>query len=209
MHAAFLCTANLQACLPCDAPRNAGISTPPVEIVPLGVEVSAQPAVLSVSNKATIPSDHDAIGIDGSFWVGIGRPIESRVVSRGNLYLAGSITVEPLAGSAYESTVAMVGNGMVGGARFGVRALVGRGLAATAAKGWEPRFCRDLGSQSQGPSLFTCSCRPTSKLTTALRIHTNLLQAVLSWDPVPGQSGKYEMITQLDVIPVVTLFTVM
>jgi hypothetical protein len=32
---------------------------------------------------------------------------------------------------------------------------------------------------------------------------------VLSWDPVPGQSGKYEMITQLDVIPVVTLFTVM
>lgn len=129
MHAAFLCTANLQACLPCDAPRNAGISTPPVEIVPLGVEVSAQPAVLSVSNKATIPSDHDAIGIDGSFWVGIGRPIESRVVSRGNLYLAGSITVEPLAGSAYEniSTVAMVGNGMVGG-----RALVSAHLWAAA-----------------------------------------------------------------------------
>jgi hypothetical protein len=116
---AFLCI-NVPACLPCFAPRNAGISTPPVEIVPLGVEVSAQPAVLSVSNKATIPSDHDAIGIDGSFWVGIGQPIETRVISRGNLYLAGSITVEPLAGSAYEniSTVAMVGNGMVGGARF-------------------------------------------------------------------------------------------
>ena len=107
----------------------ADISTPPVAIPPLGIEVSAQPTVLSVSGGANIPSNHDAIGMTGSFWVGIGQAKETRVVSRGNLYLAGTITVEPIGGKSASSlvTMAMVGDGKVrwqGVAAMGLRVCV-------------------------------------------------------------------------------------
>ena len=175
-----------------------------MEIPLLGIEVSAQPAVLSVSGKGTIPSDHDAIGMAGSFWVGIGVATETRVVTRGNLYLAGSITVEPLGETAYSdyATVAMSGDGMVGG--WGcVRRVGGVGMAA-AVEG-------SLPVQPVAAGGRICSIQ--SKLRCASLkcphpdvFHTSPLQAVVSWDPLPGQSGKYEMITQLDVIPSVTIF---
>ena len=52
----------------------------------------------------------------------------------------------------------------------------------------------------------TCRCSSELSSPNVFLAVLSLLQAVVSWNPVAGQSGKYEMITQLDVIPVVTIF---
>jgi hypothetical protein len=69
---------------------------------------------VSVSNKGEIPSDHDAIGMTDPFWVGINKAWEKRVVTQGNLYITGSITVEPIVQQFDKVTVGLVGDGKVG-----------------------------------------------------------------------------------------------
>jgi len=87
-----------------------GLSTPKVNIPPLGIAVSAQPIGVSVSNKGEIPSDHDAIGMTDAFWVGANKDKEKRVV-QGNLYITGSITVEPIVQQSDKVTIGVVGDG--------------------------------------------------------------------------------------------------
>jgi hypothetical protein len=95
-------------------PLAAGLSTPAINISPLGIKVSAQPIGLSVSNKGEIPSDHSAIGMTDPFWVGINKPSENRVVTQGNIYITGSITVEPIVQQSDKVVFGLVGDGKVG-----------------------------------------------------------------------------------------------
>ena len=46
-----------------------GISTPPIQIPELGIQISAQPLGVSYSGSNNIRSDNQAIGMDSNLWV--------------------------------------------------------------------------------------------------------------------------------------------
>ena len=99
-----------------------GVSTPPIEIPELGIEITAQPLVLSYSGSSNIGSDNPAINMDSNLWSGPGtKDYETRVVSDGNLYLSGSITVSPITKPDTKAPVAALNIVSTGGVSSAVR----------------------------------------------------------------------------------------
>ena len=139
-------------CRRCRLPLSAGLSTPAVNIAALGIKVSAQPIGVSVSNKGEIPSDHDAIGMTDPFWVGINKAWEKRVVTQGNLYITGSITVEPIVQQFDKVTVGLVGDGKVG--------RCSRGYGRRLQLGWQQGCLAGgrAGMRDQLHSGVVCCC---------------------------------------------------
>ena len=184
-------------------PLAAGLSTPKVNIPPLGIAVSAQPIGVSVSNKGEIPSDHDAIGMTDAFWVGANKDKEKRVV-QGNLYITGSITVEPIVQQSDKVTIGVVGDGKVG---WGPR-----GRAGTARTLDLPACCAMARRVRQWGGCGACqrvaACPPTSKTKPnpppALpRPTLSIVQAVISWT-----GGRTESIYKVETIPTITIFDI-
>jgi hypothetical protein len=107
----------------CLAADPAGFTTPAVRIPPLLIAISGSLSSLSVSMQGRIESDSDAIDIDTLFFEGLtdGGFLKStavwtqRAISRGNLYLAGAITIEPIFTANMPVTIALDGNSKVGG----------------------------------------------------------------------------------------------
>ena len=102
-----------------DAPNTLqGVSIPVVELPELDLEITAQPLGLSYSGTATLSSTNPAINMPSNLWVGPDTSTtETRVLSDGNIFLSGSVTLQPMTSSPNNNaagiSIAVVGTGNV------------------------------------------------------------------------------------------------